>query len=235
MARIKNKLAVFDIDGTLTDTVALHKTVFTEAVRFCGLLGGCFYTHYPPAERYTDLHILKNVFDESGIDLILDEVEEFERLLLSVTQKKFNQIHQINGAIDFVNFLYKETDYAIAYATSSFRLIAELKLSMGFPINEEISLSACNTEPLLENIIGDAIERAKSTHAIDKFEQVIVFGDGRWDKQAAEHHLAAFIGIGEKITRSYRYYSSSIREKIPCFIDYTELMISARWEFNNLS
>lgn len=235
MAKIKNKLAVFDIDGTLTDTVALHETVFTEAVRFCGLLGGCFYTHYSPAERYTDLHILKNVFDESGIDLTLDKVDEFERLLLSLTQEKFNQINQINGAIDFVNFLCQETDYAIAYATSSFRLVAELKLSIGFPLNEKISLSACNTEFLLENIIGDVIETAKSTHTIDKFERVIVFGDGRWDKQAAEYHLADFIGIGAKIARSYRYYPPSVREKVLCFTDYTELMTSERWKLKKLS
>jgi hypothetical protein len=225
MVRSKNKLAIFNIDGTLTDTVAIYHAAFTEAVRFCGLLGGCFYTHYPPAERYTDLHILNTVFEESGIDPTIDEVEEFERLLLSITAESLNQIHQINGAIDFVNFMHEETDYAIAYATGTFRLSAELKLSIGFPLNEQVSLSACNTGYSLKYIMGEAIQKTKSIYAIDKFERVIVFGAGKWDVEAAEYHSTEFIGIGAKIIRAFSPYPL-LRDKFPCFIDYTELMTS---------
>jgi hypothetical protein len=225
MVRSKNKLAIFNIDGTLTDTVSIYHAAFTEAVRFCGLLGGCFYTHYPPAEGYTDLQILNNVFEESGIDPTIYEVEEFENLLLSITTESFNQIDQINGAIDFVNFMHEETDYAIAYATGTFRLPAELKLSIGFPLNEQVSLFACNTQPSLKNIMGEAIEKTKSIYAIDKFERVIVFGAGKWDVEAAEHHSTEFIGIGAKIIRAFSPYPL-VRDKFPCFIDYTELMTS---------
>ncbi len=225
MVRSKNKLAIFNIDGTLTDTVSIYHAAFTEAVRFCGLLGGCFYTHYPPAEGYTDLQILNNVFEESGIDPTIYEVEEFENLLLSITAESFNQIAQINGAIDFVNFMHEETDYAIAYATGTFRLPAELKLSIGFPLNEQVSLFACNTQPSLKNIMGEAIEKTKSIYVIDKFERVIVFGAGKWDVEAAEHHSTEFIGIGAKIIRAFSPYPL-LRDKFPCFIDYTELMTS---------
>jgi beta-phosphoglucomutase-like phosphatase (HAD superfamily) len=214
----KKKLAIFDIDGTLTDSVPVHQEAFKGTLRDFSLFN--YNENFSSYKHHTDLYIANEIFkNQNSRDMTNDEINLFEEKLLKRIIHLLNGVNfkQINKAIDFVHYLDESTDYAIAYATGSFKTPAKLKLTLGFPRNEDQYLFACNNEPSREGIVGKAIEQSKYNYGLDNFEKMIAFGDGLWDLQAAKQHSVEFIGIGEN--------SRDLFDKeIPCYMDYVELI-----------
>ncbi len=214
----KTKLAIFDIDGTLTESISVHQDALKDTLREFNLFD--YNEDFSSYKHHTDLYIINEIFkNQNSRDMTNDEINRFEKKLLKRIIHLLNgeNFKQINKAIDFVHYVHESTDYAIAYATGSFKAPAKLKLDLGFPLNEDQYLFACNAEPSREGIVGKAIEQSKYNYGLDNFEKMIVFGDGLWDLQAAEHHAIEFIGIGVN--------SRGLFDKeIPCHTDYADLI-----------
>jgi hypothetical protein len=214
----KTKLAIFDIDRTLTESISVHQDALKETLGDFSLFN--YNEDFSSYKHHTDLYIVNEIFkSQNNRDMTNDEINLFEDKLLKRIIHLLNgeNFRQINKAMDFVHYIYESTDYAIAYATGSFKTPAKLKLALGFPLNEDQYLFACNIEPSREGIIGEAIEQSKYNYDLDDFEKIIAFGDGLWDLKAAKHHAIEFIGIGA----SSRYLFD---KEIPCYVDYIELI-----------
>ena len=129
----KKNLIVFDIDGTLTDSVTIHKKAFVEVLNKMGVKeknpAFNFFKHH------TDSFIAKEIY-ESEIDSSFsnEKMNEFES---GLNEKiSLEKINEISGAKKLIERLEKETDFGVCFATGSLRRPAEYKLkSIGIEFN----------------------------------------------------------------------------------------------------
>jgi beta-phosphoglucomutase-like phosphatase (HAD superfamily) len=80
MAKIKRNLIVFDIDGTLTDTVDIHQDAFKKTLQLIGMehFDDSFGTYKHHTDSYIAKVILENnthkPFEKSALDLFEDHL-----------------------------------------------------------------------------------------------------------------------------------------------------------------
>lgn len=191
----KRNLIVFDIDGTLTDTVDIHQNAFRKALHFIGVES--FNDSFGRYKHHTDKYIAKTIFENAT-------KKPFEKSTLDIFEDHLygqinqNEIVEISGAREIIKNIEAKSDFGVCYATGSLLKPAKLKLDktgIGF---DSIQLVASNEIEEREEIIKSAIENARSFYDVDKFDRVISFGDGIWDLHAALNLSIEFVGIGNK-------------------------------------
>lgn len=57
----KTNLIVFDIDGTLTDSVAIHQAGFVQALKHLGVTA--MDENFHAYKHHTDLHIARSIYE----------------------------------------------------------------------------------------------------------------------------------------------------------------------------
>lgn len=194
---IKQNLVVFDIDGTVTDSVQIHQEAFIKALLELGVP-----RHQPEDQpqlnsfkHHTDSYIARTIF-ETYTDLTFDQklLEKFEAELHRDILK--HQISEIKGAIKFIQHLQHETNFGICFATGSLLQPAIHKLkAIGLQFDENL-LAAANNIWDRESIINQAIDQSKLHYGQNDFKRIISIGDGLWDLKAAQNLGLEFIGIG---------------------------------------
>lgn len=190
----KSKLIVFDIDGTLTNSVAPHQKAFVEALKELGVQH--IDTNFKAYKHHTDSFIAKSIYEQDRNKPFTNDVlEHFEWLL---TDKLFeSDIEEIKGAAELVRHIEDDTCYGVCYATGSLIQPAEYKLkSVGIDFQEEL-IVASNKLHEREQIVAQAIDNAKNYYDVSQFDNIISIGDGLWDWITAQNLGLDFIGIGE--------------------------------------
>lgn len=191
----KKNLIVFDIDGTLTDSVQLHQKAFTEMLIEIGVEK--ITSEFKTYKHHTDSFICKEIYElNQKKSLSTEKKNQFED---GLTQKIKNiKIKEIEGAKKLVKFLEDKTDFGVCYATGSLRRPAKFKLkSIGIAFDED-QLIASNDIYEREKIVLEAIEKAQNFYKTQKFGRIISIGDGLWDLMPAKKLRLEFIGIGSK-------------------------------------
>jgi phosphoglycolate phosphatase-like HAD superfamily hydrolase len=191
----KSKLIVFDIDGTLTESVEIHQKGFIDALTQLGVKK--IDSNFKAYKHHTDSFIAKVIYEKDKNTPFSDiEIGKFEAHLLNFIQNY--PIAEITGAKKTVEQIEAETDFGICYATGSLLKPAKYKLdSIGLKYNSEQLIASNNIEDR-ESIVLKAIESAKSFYKTEKFERIISVGDGLWDLKTAQNLNLEFIGIGSK-------------------------------------
>ena len=189
----KRKLIVFDIDGTLIDSVTGYHDVITKAMTALGVEK--IDTNFNVLKHHTDSYALKynyeNFFKE---ELPLTLLDAFEKQIVYYLKQQPSTT-AINGS---KNLLYEleNSEYAIAFATGSLPESAIFKMNQaGLPMNH-LLLATSKTSFTREGFVLDAIERAKAYYKVSEFEEIISIGDGVWDLKTAQNLNLEFIGIG---------------------------------------
>jgi beta-phosphoglucomutase-like phosphatase (HAD superfamily) len=188
-----NKLIIFDIDGTLTDSVAAHQKAFTAALYDLGVK--TIDRNFKAYKHHTDSYIASVIYENDSHEKFkIAKVELFEQYLTAhLLQVKINEIL---GAKKLIEQLVSEEEFGICYATGSLLKPAIYKLdSIGIQYDVQ-QLVASNKIMERENIVLQAIENAKKLYNINKFERIISIGDGLWDLKTANNLGIEFIGIG---------------------------------------
>jgi phosphoglycolate phosphatase-like HAD superfamily hydrolase len=191
----KNKLIIFDIDGTLADSVEQHQKAFTESLLEIGV--NTINTEFNLFKHHTDSFIAKEIYE-------LDQqhpfsVEKFNQFEKALTKKiTTQQFEEISGAKELIEKLKDAPNTLYSFATGSLRKAAEHKLnSVGINF-ESWQLVASDhiyeREKILEKVIKNSCERYK----IKKFESIISVGDGIWDLITANNLDIEFVGVGLK-------------------------------------
>jgi phosphoglycolate phosphatase-like HAD superfamily hydrolase len=191
----KKNLIVFDIDGTLTDTVQLHQSAFIQSLKQLNVKE--IDTNFKEYKHHTDSYIAKIIY-EKYTNKLFDEkrIMEFENFLLQNISKQ-DILSEIVGAKKIIDFLEKETNYGVCYATGSLFKPAEYKLNkIGIDFNQK-QLVASNHILDREGIVNSAIVNAKEYYKRERFETIISIGDGIWDLKTARNLSLDFIGIGK--------------------------------------
>ena len=190
----KKNLIVFDIDGTLTDTVAIHQNAFRKSLQSIGIPE--FSNSFGTFKHHTDSHIVKTIY-ESTFHQNCDKtiIEEFEEYLYKEIVQ--HRIEEIKGAKKVVEELETNTDFGVCFATGSLYKPAVLKLErIGINFNS-LQIVASNELEEREQIVNKAIEKSKAYYKTEHFDRIISFGDGLWDLITAHNLAIDFVGIGQ--------------------------------------
>jgi len=200
---MKNTLLVFDIDGTLTDSVSVHQSAFQKALTDFGFKD--FDTNWHSYRHHTDSFIFKTIFEEqSGASVTEEDIRSFERFIttniLSLTLQQ--PIGEISGARQMLQRLQQYPGYKTVLATGSLAAPARIKLAQS-GINTTAPLVAANSLFTREDLVQKAIDTAVDLYQVAGFDEIISFGDGRWDLETARNLGIRFVGIANNSLCQY--------------------------------
>lgn len=190
----KTKLIIFDIDGTLIDSVSGYHEVIVKAMNALGIT--TVDTNFNALLHHTDSYALKYNYENFfSKELPLSLLDEFENHIVTYLKDR-PKTTAILGAKKLLECL-ESTEYAIAFATGSLPESAIYKMaSAGLSIEPAI-LATSKTSFNREGFVLDAIEKAKKHYNVSSFDQIISVGDGLWDLKTAQNLGLEFIGIGK--------------------------------------
>lgn len=204
------KLAIFDIDGTLTETNEVDNECFVRAFAESHQISD-IETDWTKYKHVTDSGILLEIF-ETKLERAPKEKDFaafkhcFIKNLKEFAGKDAKLFAEIPNAKIMLEKLRLEKDWAIALATGCYYDSAELKLRAAklnikdFPI--ATADDAVSREEILLIAIGKSLERYRQ----NEFEKIFSIGDGVWDLRTAKNLNLEFIGIagGERAEKLRR-------------------------------
>lgn len=201
---LKRNLAVFDIDGTLTDSVTAHQSSFITALHQFGLRD--VDTNWGGYKHHTDSFIFKvNYERQFKAEIDAGVIARFETLLLeAITEATLTEpVAEIAGATAFLKQLTDHPEYDVVFATGSLMAPALLKLQQaGIELDEALIITA-NHIFSRDELVAEAIEKARLFYGRDRYDTIVSFGDGLWDYETARNLKIDFIGIGNTKLPAY--------------------------------
>lgn len=185
---------MFDIDGTLTNSVKQHQDAFRAMLLEIGVEDD--FSDFKTFKHHTDFYIAKEIYEYTTKNVFSKEkYNQFEKGLTErITAQKINEIKGANHLITMLN--QDDSSYLVCFATGSLKRPAIHKLnSIGIAFEDwQLVASDCIYER--EKIVEQAINNAKKHSGISTFKRIISVGDGLWDLKTAENLKLEFIGIG---------------------------------------
>jgi len=186
-------IAVFDIDGTLTDTNTVDHECYVVAVR--EVLGCEVGEDWGGVEDVTDSNILQELWKRQRSEPLPSSVEQevialFVDLLQVEARRYPDRFRPIPGARDVFARL-DERGWRSAMATGGWRESAEFKLWSASVPFEDVPLASASDRILRADIIRHLLG------SMGKGEVPAVYvGDRPWDVRAARALGMGFVGVG---------------------------------------
>ncbi len=199
------RVAVFDVDGTLTQSSDCDDCMFMRTAR--ELLGleqiSLDWSTYPHS---TDDSIAAHLISQArGRKATRSEVDEFQECALAVLRQELERrggVKPVPGALGVLDQV-RSAGWLPAIATGCWRKSALLKLeSAGISIQGLAAAFADDAWPR-EGIIGRAVQRALALagetagHTAALSATVVYSGDGVWDVRACRSSGYRFVGIAQ--------------------------------------
>ena len=199
---------MFDIDGTLVQSVEFDGTCYFEAVY--EVLGHRLDTNWGNYTFVSDAGILDQHIREHGLIAKRDEIHAAVRevfIFKIASQVKNAPVQEVSGAAALLAELRRQGDISVSIATGGWLETALIKLeSAGIDVSG-IPIASSNDHYSRVKIMKIAAARA----AIAKGVSCTYFGDGEWDKQACEELGYSFVLVGEKSFHD------------PCILDFSNI------------
>ena len=194
------KLAIFDIDGTLTNTNSVDTECFVKALSEAHAITeiNTDWSTYPhTTDSGITLQIFQQKFGRDPADPELDKFKScFVNLLSEQCQENSSSFTEIAGASIALSRLKRESDWAVAIATGSWRESALLKLRAAKIDVEGIPAAFAEDGLSREEILQSAVSQALQEYQLGSFTKVVSVGDGLWDVRTARRLNFAFLGVG---------------------------------------
>ncbi|WP_333968225.1 HAD family hydrolase [Aquimarina algiphila] len=186
---------MFDIDGTLTDSVPMYLISVTKSLMALGISD--IDTDYNNYKHHTDSYALRynyeRNFRKKPPKSLLGDFEEH----LIDQMKRFDPVHEIEGAMTLIQF-FRDNEIPFCFATGALPKPAIMKLDQCGIWYDTSLLATSKTHESREGFVMDAIERAKTFYSKEQFDTIISVGDGLWDLKTAQNLSLDFVGIGDK-------------------------------------
>ncbi|GAA6203172.1 HAD family hydrolase [Aquicoccus sp. SU-CL01552] len=184
-------VAIFDIDGTLTDSVRQHQTAFEQALRAFDFPALC--TDWASYRHHSDSAIFEEAWEDAGWGSLPDHPALEQSYAIAYDEAvRHLPVDEIAGASAFIAHL-KASGWGVAFATGSLRHGALHKLSvLGIDGNGEALVTASEARTR-EQIVSEAVTLVRSD---GETPRVVSFGDGLWDLKTAQNLGFEFFGIG---------------------------------------
>ena len=191
------RLAIFDLDGTLTDTNAVDGECYLEAGSAeLGLTLNPDWSSYP---HCTDAGIAREAlaafFGRPGSS---EEIDRWRGRFVALLRDRLAQdparFSEIPGAAALLSRLPEEGWY-LCIATGGWSKSAELKRqAAGLP--QEVPIFSSDLHHTREGILEIAIRRMQELNGVPSYDRIVSLGDGVWDVSAAAALRLPFVGVG---------------------------------------
>lgn len=217
------KLAIFDLDGTLTRTNEVDEVCFVQAFAAAQAITG-IDTNWDGYRDTTDSGITLQIFqDRFGRNAKPNELLDLQRCFVLLLKEQLaaspRLFASVPGSTEMLARLRQEPEWAVAVATGCWQVSAQLKLEAanltlnGFPIAcAELGFSR-------EEILQAAIERASAHYQQTSFDRVVSIGDALWDVRAARNLELGFLGVAND-ERANALRSAGASHVIGDYVDY---------------
>jgi phosphoglycolate phosphatase-like HAD superfamily hydrolase len=214
-----SRLAIFDLDGTLTDTNAVDEECYVEAASTgLGLVLNPDWTTY---RHCTDAGIaheaLATFFGRPASAREIDCWREgFVALLEYHLAQDPSRFSAIPGAIALLSRLQEE-GWHLCIATGGWSKSAELKRrAAGLP--QAVPLFSSDLHHTREAILKIAIQCMQELNGVPSYDRIVSLGDGVWDLAAAASLRLPFVGVGRG-ERADRLREAGARAVLSDFVD----------------
>jgi phosphoglycolate phosphatase-like HAD superfamily hydrolase len=205
------KYVIFDIDGTLTDTTKVDDKCYIESYEslFKVSIKGVKWSEI---KNVTDWGITEElVEDKLNRTVTKEDILNLKKLFLSKLKHEFkvdkSKFAEIRGALKFYQSLLKESEYKIGIATGGWEETANFKLDTIGINPHEVAYSNSNKFKKREHITLDVIEQLNAISSV-KPNEIIYFGDGKWDFETCKNLGIRFIGIDNNNNRKLEGYGA---------------------------
>lgn len=193
------RLAVFDIDGTLTLGEGLGTRCFFDAVE--AVFGpGDVDRRLDAYTESTDGGIAREAVarlqrrEAAAHEVEQLKLEYFDRLEAAIAGRR-GAYRPVPGAERVLPLLEARHGWTVAIATGNWRRAAALKLACA-AISEPAVLAGSEDGHSRAEVLAAAIRRAAGAAGVEAFDGVVYVGDQPWDLEAARRVGAGFVGIG---------------------------------------
>lgn len=221
------KLAIFDIDGTLTRTNEVDDCCFVQAFAEEFQIEG-INTNWAEYGHTTDSGITLQIFQEHLGRIPQDRelvrlVRRFVELLQENYQATPTLFEEIPGAGVMLQQLAQTPDWAIALATGGWRASAWMKLQSAGLLNiEGLPIASADQGISREDIVKTVILKAQALYNQPNFEKIVCIGDGIWDVMTAAQLRLAFVGVGSCQQAMQALRDAQVKQIVADFTDFDD-------------
>jgi phosphoglycolate phosphatase-like HAD superfamily hydrolase len=214
-------LVMFDIDGTLTQTVDIDTACFSVAI------GEIIGTHVQPDEwiaspHMTDVGITDHLFrthHHRGAQA--HEVHHFRQRFTELLEQSLSANGAYaeiatRGARSLLTALMQDSECEIAIATGACKPAATLKLKHAQLFEAHIPLATSDDSMARTGIM----QRARQLSLVNaQHKHVVYVGDGLWDAKASADLNWPFVGVAAKTERASALANAGAAIVLPDFSD----------------
>ena len=200
-------LVMFDIDGTLVDSMRVDSHLYARAVR--ETLGGDVYIDetWRPYTHVTDSGILDEILAQHRFEEPLDELRSsvkrrFVELVRDHLDAGTSILREIRGATALLQELRARPEVRVAIATGGWAETALMKLAAIGVSVDGIGFASSSDAHERTKIMELAAERA--LRGVVPMTRTYL-GDGAWDQRASAELGYRFIAIGRALEHEPRF------------------------------
>jgi len=194
------KLAIFDIDGTLTNTNSVDNECFVKAFAEAHAITeiDTDWSAYPhTTDSGITLSIFQQKFGRNPEETELGKLKCcFVNMLREQYQSDSSSFVEIAGASIAISRLRRESDWAVAIATGCWRESALLKLRAVKIELEGMPAAYAEDGLSREEILQAAVAQSLDRYQVGSFGKIVSVGDGLWDVRTARRLNFGFLGVG---------------------------------------
>lgn len=220
------KLVMFDIDGTLT------QSVHTNEQCFVGALQGTFgfqdinqdWTSYP---HVTDSGVLGVLFqDRHGRVPTTEETAACQAHFVTLLTRfvEADPVVPIAGAREILERLIADPRYAVSVASGAWSCSGRFKLEQGGLVFPDVPAAFSDDALSREGIMQVSHARALEAAGRAAFDAIIYIGDGIWDARACRNLGWPLIGIADDPAKAQRLRVEGARQVFPDYQDADRFM-----------
>ena len=216
------KLAIFDVDGTLTQSDLADGECFVQSLadEFGFVDVDDDWSVYP---HCTDSGILAAIFQErTGRLPTAAEVMQFQARFISRLRavERKAPFQPVPGARAMLDQLLSSLDWTVALASGAWEASARLKLASAGLDSLPLPGAFADDSPVRSEIMQAAVSRVMHTQRRTSFDALVYVGDGVWDARACRLLGWPFIGIAADSVRAARLLNEGAKKVFPHYLDW---------------
>jgi phosphoglycolate phosphatase-like HAD superfamily hydrolase len=187
---------IFDIDGTLLESVTIDHELYQQAVHH--LLPDA---HIRPAiahyDYVSDSGILSQIFADNGVSPDQELAAAVQSRFVELLDRHITRsgaFPEIPGALEYLQHHIESSDHAVAYATGGWRASARLKLKAAGFGGLDVPLATADDALDRKDIMLTAL-----SHLGESFSSITYYGDGPWDRDSSQQLGWNFVPVGSRL------------------------------------
>jgi len=182
------RIALFDIDGTLTESNEIDSICFADAFR--DVFGVAIDTDWDSYQHTTDRGIVVEALRRArGREADAQEIALHRTRFVQLLGERMTELNEIPGAAAFLDQV-QARDWRVVLCTGAWSESARLKL-LRAELPTGLPLASCDDDIAREEILRRGFALAGGGDG----DVIVSFGDAPWDVRAAANLRLPFIGI----------------------------------------